>query len=115
MLLIKKLIKRAKDFFKKDTSIETMYPLRPEYKEFKNEYFDPYMKKMKEYQDETEKKLEEENTNLSKYKETDKPEERKKLTADQKKKLTKKLENSTESVKKLGEFLEKIKNFSGLK
>ena len=59
------MIKKAKENLKKDISKETLYPLRPEYKEFKNEYFDPYMKKMKEYQDETKAKLEEENTKLS--------------------------------------------------
>ena len=42
-------------------------------------------------------------------------ENRKSLSADQKKNLTKKLETSTESVKKLSEFLEKINEFSGLK
>ena len=109
------LIKKAKEYLMKDISKETLYPLRPEYKEFKKEYFDPYMEKMKEYQDETKAKLEEETTKLSGYKEMNKHENRKDLTADQKKKLTKKLENSTESVKKLSEFLEKINEFSGLK
>ena len=109
------LIKKAKEYLMKDISKETLYPLRPEYKEFKKEYFDPYMEKMKEYQDETKAKLEEETTKLSGYKEMNKHENRKDLTAEKKKKLSKLLETSTESVKKLSEFLEKINEFSGLK
>ena len=70
---------------------------------------------MKEYQDETKEKLEEEKTKLSGYKEMDKHENRKDLSTEKKKKLSKLLESSTESVKKLSEFLEKINEFSGLK
>ena len=45
----------------------------------------------------------------------DKQENRKTLTPDKKKKLTKKLEETTDSVKKLKDFLDKINEFSGLK
>ena len=70
---------------------------------------------MKEYQDETKATLVEENEKLLKYTEMDKHENRKSLSADQKRKLTKKLEASTETVKHLKDFLEKINEFSGLK
>jgi hypothetical protein len=109
------LIKRAKEFLIKDTSLDTLYPVRNEYKEYKKEYYDPYMKKMKQYQDETKQKYEEENEKLKQYKEMDKQENRKTLTPDKKKKLTKKLEETTDSVKKLKDFLDKINEFSGLK
>ena len=109
------LIKRAKEFLIKDTSLETLYPVRNEYKEYKKEYYDPYMKKMKEHQEETKEKLEVENEKLKQYKEMDKQENRKTLSPDQKKKLTKKLDETTDSVKKLKDFLDKINEFSGMK
>jgi hypothetical protein len=109
------LIKRAKEFLVKDTSLETLYPVRNEYKEFKKEYYDPYMKKMKQYQEETKQKFEVENEKLTQYKEMDKQENRKTLTPDQKRKLTKELEETNDSVKKLKDLLDKINDFSGLK
>ena len=108
-------MKRAKEFLIKDTSLDTLYPVRNEYKEYKKEYYDPYMKKMKQYQDETKQKYEEENEKLKQYKEMDKQENRKTLTPDKKKKLTKKLDETTDSVKKLKDLLDKINEFSGLK
>ena len=111
----KELIRRAKEYAIKDTSIDTLYSFRTEYKEFKKEYSDPYMKKMKEYQDETTQKLEDAKQKLSEYKELDKHENRKTLTADQKKKLNKKLDVATETVTKFKEFLDRINEYSGLK
>jgi hypothetical protein len=109
------LIRRAKEFLVKDTSLETLYPVRNEYKEFKKEYYDPYMKKMKQYQEETKQKFEVENEKLNQYKEMNKQENRKTLSPEQKKKLTKKLDETIESVKKLKELVDKINDFSGLK
>ncbi len=109
------LNKRAKGFLIKDTSLETLYPIRNEYKEFKKEYYEPYMKKMKQYQEETKQKLEVENEILNQCKEMDKQENRKTLTPDQKRKLTKKREETNDSVKKLKDLLDKINDFSGLK
>ena len=45
----------------------------------------------------------------------DKQENRKTLSQDQKKKLTKKLDETTDSVKKLKDFLDKINEYSGMK
>ena len=45
----------------------------------------------------------------------DKQENRKTLSPEQKKKLTKKLDEATESVKKLKELVDKINEYSGLK
>jgi hypothetical protein len=45
----------------------------------------------------------------------DKQENRKTLTPDKKKKLSKKLDETTDSVKKLKDLLDKINEFSGLK
>ncbi len=45
--------------------------------------YDPYMKKMKQYQEETKQKFEVENEKLNQYKEMDKQENRKTLTPDQ--------------------------------
>ena len=109
------LTKRAKEFLIKDTSLDTLYPVRNEYKEYKKEYYEPYMEKMKEYQNDTKQKLEEENQKLLQYKEMDKQENRKTLSPEQKKKLTKKLDETIESVKKLKELVDKINDFSGLK
>ena len=111
----KELIRRAKEYAIKDTSIDTLYFFRTEYKEFKKEYSDPYMKKMKEYQDETTQKLKDAKQKLSDYKELNKHENRKDLTADQKKKLTKNLAAATETVTKFKEFLDRINEYSGLK
>ena len=101
------LIRRAKEYLIKDTNLDTLYPVRIEYKEYKKEYYEPYMQKMKEYQKDTKQKLEEENQKLLQYKEMDKQENRKTLSQDQKKKLTKKLDETTDSVKKLKDFLDK--------
>ena len=109
------LIRRAKEYLIKDTNLDTLYPVRNEYKEYKKEYYEPYMEKMKEYQKDTKQKLEEENQKLLQYKEMDKQENRKTLSAEQKKKLTKKLDDATESVKKLKELVDKINEYSGLK
>ena len=73
------------------------------------------MKKMKRYQEKTKQKFEVENEKLNQYKEMDKQENRKTLTPDQKRKLTKKLEETNDSVKKLKDLLDKINDFSGLK
>jgi hypothetical protein len=73
------------------------------------------MKKMKEYQGETTQKLEDANKKLSDYKELNKHENRKDLIADQKKKLTKKLDAAKGTVTKFKEFLDRINEFSGLK
>ena len=42
------LIRRAKEYLIKDTNLDTLYPVRIEYKEYKKEYYEPYMEKMKE-------------------------------------------------------------------
>ena len=64
---------------------------------------------------ETKQNFEVENEKLTQYKEMDKQENRKTLTPDQKRKLTKKLEETNDSVKKLKDLLDKINDFSGLK
>ncbi len=53
---------------------------------------------MKQYQDEKKQKYEEENEKLKQCKEMDKQENRKTLTPDKKKKLTKKFEETTDSI-----------------
>jgi hypothetical protein len=110
----KELIKRAKEYADKDTKIETLYPLRDEYKEF-DEYKKPYMKKMKKYLEETRTKYNEEEKVLKQYQELNKQENRKTLEPAQKKKLTQKLEESEKTVKTLKELIEKITEYSGLK
>ena len=109
------LIKRAKEYAEKDTNKDTLYALRPEYKEFEEEYTKPYMKKMKKYLDETRTKYEEEDKKLKEYQELNKQENRRNLEPAQKKKLTKKLEESEKHVKTLKDFIEKITEYSGLK
>jgi hypothetical protein len=109
------LIKKAKEYAVKDTNIDTISPLRIEYKEFKDEYEKPYMKKMKKLLEETKEKYKEAEEELSKYTELNKHENRKTLNTDQKKKLNTKLEESEKSVKKLSELIEKIKDYSGIK
>jgi hypothetical protein len=109
------LIRRAKDYAEKDTNIDTLYQLREEYKEFQEEYTKPYMKKMKKYLDETRTKYEEEDKKLKEYQELNKQENRRNLEPAQKKKLTKKLEESEKHVKTLKDFIEKITEYSGLK
>jgi hypothetical protein len=109
------LIRKAKEYLIKDTTLDTLQAPRSEYKEFKKEYYEPYMKKIKEYQIQTKTQFEEENGKLLEYTELNKQENRKTLSSDQKKKLTKKLDEATESVKKLKELLEKFNEFSGLK
>jgi len=110
----KELIKRAKEYADKDTKIETLYPLRDEYKEF-DEYKKPYMEKMKKYLEETRTKYNEEEKVLKQYQELNKQENRKTLEPAQKKKLTQKLEESEKTVKTLKELIEKITEYSGLK
>ena len=110
----KELIKRAEEYADKDTKIETLYPLRDEYKEF-DEYKKPYMEKMKKYLEETRTKYNEEEKVLKQYQELNKQENRKTLEPAQKKKLTQKLEESEKTVKTLKELIEKITEYSGLK
>ena len=109
------LIKRAKEYADKDTNIDTLYPLRPEYKEFDDEYTKPYIKKMKKYLEETTTKYKEEETKLKEFQELNKQENRKTLDPAQKKKLTQKLEESEKNVKTLKELIDKITEYSGLK
>jgi len=109
------LIKKAKEYAVKDTNIDTISPLRIEYKEFKDEYEKPYMKKMKKLLEETKEKYKEAEEELSKYTELNKHGNRKTLNTDQKKKLNTKLEESEKAVKKLSELIEKIKDYSGIK
>jgi hypothetical protein len=111
----KELIKRAKEFLIKDTSLETLYPVRNEYKEYKKEYYEPYMEKMKKYLEETTTKYNEAEKVLKKYQELNKHENRSELSEDQKKKVTKKLEESEKTVKTLKELIDKISQYSGLK
>jgi hypothetical protein len=109
------LIKRAKEYAEKDTNKDTLYALRPEYKEFEEEYTKPYMKKMKKYLDETRTKYEEEVKILKQYQELNKQDNRKTLEPAQKKKLTQKLEESEKTVQTLKELIDKITEYSGLK
>ena len=109
------LIKKAKEYAVKDTNLDTISPLRIEYKEFKDEYEKPYMTKMKKLLEDTKEKYKKEEEELSKYTELNKYENRKTLNTDQKKKLKVKLEEAEKSVKKLSELIEKIKDYSGIK
>jgi hypothetical protein len=109
------LIKKAKEYAIKDTNLDTISPLRIEYKEFKDEYEKPYMTKMKKLLEDTKEKYKKEEEELSKYTELNKYENRKTLNTDQKKKLKVKLEEAEKSVKKLSELIEKIKDYSGIK
>ncbi len=108
------MIKRAEEYADKDTKIETLYSLRDEYKEF-DEYKKPYMEKMKKYLEETKTKYEKEDEILKQFQEANKPENRIKLTEEQKKKVTKKLEESEKTVKTLKDLIDKINKYSGLK
>ena len=89
--------------------------MRIEYKDFKDEYEKPYIKKMKKLLEETKEKYKEAEEELSKFKELNKNENRKTLNTDQKKKLKVKLEEAEKSVKSFSELIEKVKEYSGLK
>jgi hypothetical protein len=91
-----------------------MIPLRDEYKQFKKEYYEPYMKKMQEYLDETTEKYNKENDTLKELNVMNEHKNRQSLTADQKKTLTKKIGDSEKIVEKLKTYLERIKLYSGL-
>ena len=108
------LIKRAAEYAIKDTNMDTLYQFREEYKEF-DEYKKPYMEKMKKHLEETRAKYEKEDKELKGYQEMNKQENRKTLDTNQKKKLTKKLEEYEKSVKTLKELIDKITEYSGLK
>ena len=109
------LIKRAHEYAVKDTNMATLYQFRVEYKEFKEEYTKPYMENMKKHLEEAKQKLKEEDEKNKQFKEADKQENRKTLTPDQKRKLTKKFEESTKSIETLKGLIDKITEFSGLK
>ena len=70
---------------------------------------------MKEHLDEARKKYKEEEKTLNELKELSKHENRKTLTADQKKKLTKKLSESEKEFQSLKDLIDKITDYSGLK
>ena len=70
---------------------------------------------MKKHLEETKTKYEKEDKELKGYQEMNKQENRKTLDTNQKKKLTKKLEEYEKSVKTLKELIDKITEYSGLK
>jgi TnpA family transposase len=73
------------------------------------------MEKMKKYLEETTTKYNEAEKVLKKYQELNKHENRSELSEDQKKKVTKKLEESEKTVKTLKDLIDKINKYSGLK
>jgi hypothetical protein len=100
---LSRINKRAKEYAVKDTNLDTINPIRIEYKEFEDEYEKPYMINEKAFRRDKEKYQKEEE--LSKYKELNKHENRKESSGDHKKRLNTKLEASEKSVKKLPKLI----------
>jgi hypothetical protein len=73
------------------------------------------MKKMKEYLDETKEKYIKENDTLKDLNVMNEHKNRQTLTSDQKKSLTKKIGESEKIIEKLKTYIERIKEYSGLK